>query len=317
MNIINSHVHFNTTNDFFFYSDYTIERLISEMKNNGVDFALPCLNPKIGILRCPNDCSYSCKYSNSTPNNNLQNCNCKTPLRHRVKVSSIGNQYSLICKTCEKHVFTLPVDPLRKYNIDLISECSRYSNMLKPLLYISLCESTIQKEIDFFEKNFYGKYAGYKLHPWTDQVSVKDFKINTKLPILIHTGLREFELADDAVTFASKNPNTKVVIAHAAQLKTQLLRQINIMDNVYIDCCPANFLYQNKDSCFANYSNILSPEDIFYEVLRYLHFSKILFGTDSPWGNTKDEILIVNSLNISRKIKKSIFSKNAQHVYDL
>ena len=59
--IINSHVHVNTNNNFFFYSNYTMERFIKELDENNVDVALPSLNPKVGELRCENDCSFFCK----------------------------------------------------------------------------------------------------------------------------------------------------------------------------------------------------------------------------------------------------------------
>ena len=58
--IINSHVHVNTDENYFFYKDYGIARLLQEMQENKIEMAFPTLNPKIEIFRCPRDCSMHC-----------------------------------------------------------------------------------------------------------------------------------------------------------------------------------------------------------------------------------------------------------------
>jgi len=313
--VINSHVHFNTSRDFFFYSDYTIERFVRELDENNIDIALPSLNPKIGEMRCKNDCSFSCIINQNITNNNLQNCNCDYIRRHRGVVESHNGFYRLRCKTCGQTILTSKIDPLRKYNIELIRQTKNYTSRIKPLLYISLCESTIQNEINFYEENYKGLFCGYKFHPWTDQVSIRNFRIKTALPILIHTGLRECELAENAVHFAKNHPNNKVVIAHAAQLKNELLHIISNNDNMYLDCCPADFLFRNKEKCFVNYSKIESPEDIFYSALDVVGSKKIMFGRDSPWGSTSRELEIISNLKISNESKMDILYRTAQNVY--
>lgn len=315
--IINSHVHVNTNNNFFFYSNYTMERLIKELDENSVDVALPSLNPKVGELRCRDDCSFSCRKCNYMINNDLQNCsgNCSRNNRHRVFVDSEKELYRLKCKTCGKVIIEEKQDPLRKYNIELMEQAKKYHNRIYPLLYISLCESTIQKEIDFYENNFKGMYCGYKFHPWTDQVSIRDFTIKTSMPILIHTGLREYENVENAIYFAKRHPKNKVVIAHAAQLKKPILCSIEESSNIYLDCCPADFLYRNKASCIENSFKINSPEDIFYIALSMVSSKKIMFGTDSPWGTTKREIEIIFNLKISNEARNNILFKTAREVY--
>ena len=58
--IINSHVHVNTNDTYFFYNDYNLSRLLQEMKQNKIDLAFSTLNPKASIFRCPSDCSMQC-----------------------------------------------------------------------------------------------------------------------------------------------------------------------------------------------------------------------------------------------------------------
>ena len=310
--IINSHVHLNTSNDYFFYNDYCLKRFKEEMDETGIDITLPCLNPKVSKLRCYNDCSFFC---NGKVNYNLQNCSCKQPMRHRPCVTSEGGMYKLYCKTCGKIILISEVDPLRYINIELIEQTKKYRNRIKPILYLSLCEATLQKEIEFFEINYKGEYVGYKFHPWTDQVSIKNFKIETDLPILIHTGMRDLESSKNVILFSKFNKNNKIIITHAAQLKESILKQIASSENLYIDCCPAMFLYKNKQSCLEYSDDILSPEDIFYKVMKFIPSEKILFGTDSPWGNSKDELQIINNLNITKQEKDNILFRNALNIY--
>jgi len=287
------------------------------MDENKVDIALPCLNPKIGEMRCTNDCSWNCNKCKNNVNNNLQNCSnqCIYRNRHRGVIISRDGKYILKCKTCGKTILESNIDPLRKYNIELIRQTQKYNNRLKPLLYLSLCEATLQKEIDYFESNFKGMFYGFKFHPWTDQVSVESFRIKTKLPILIHTGLREFEKVEDAIVFAKRHPMNKIVIAHAAQLKKNVLDEIQESNNIFMDCCPSNFLFENREICFENYRAIQSAEDIYYNALNIVNSDKILFGTDSPWGSTEKELNIIQNLKISDTDKENILFRTAEKVY--
>lgn len=310
--IINSHVHVNTNNNYFFYHDYGLIPLLQEMQENNIDIAFPAINPKVGIFRCPNDCSMHC---GKQVNNNLNNCHCKHPNRHRVSILEENASLVIRCKTCGKTLLTSTVDALRDYNIALIQMTRPYRKKIKPLLYIALCKTTIQAEIDFFEKNFAHEFVGFKLHPWNDQVSVADFKLHTTKPILIHTGVRDLESAKNAAIFAKNNPELKVVIAHAAALDEEVLKEIAQLDNAYIDCCPSSFLYETKSTSLFSPQDILTPEDIYYKALDFLPSNKILFGTDSPWGNSKQELAVVSRLQVPADVKEEILYQNATKIY--
>ena len=94
-----------------------------------------------------------------------------------------------------------------------------------------------------------------------------------------------------------------------------VLKNISIMKNVFIDCCPSEFMFRNRFSCLTYPNDILSPEDIYYKVLSIVPSNKILFGTDSPWGNSKQELEIVRNLKISPSIREQILWKNATMLY--
>lgn len=310
--IINSHVHVNTNKNYFFYHNYGLMPFLQEMQENNIDIAFPAINPKVEIFRCPNDCSMHC---GKQVNNNLNNCHCKHSNRHRVGILEENASLVIRCKTCEKTLLTSTVDALRDYNIALIQMTRPYRKKIKPLLYIALCKATIQAEIDFFEKNFPHEFVGFKLHPWNDQVSVADFKLHTTKPILIHTGVRDLESAKNAAIFAKNNPELKVVIAHAAALDEEVLKEIAQLDNAYIDCCPSSFLYETKSTSLFSPQDILTPEDIYYKALDFLPSNKILFGTDSPWGNSKQELAVVSRLQVPADVKEEILYQNATKIY--
>lgn len=315
--IINSHVHVATGNNYFFYNNYGLSQLVSEMISSGTDILLPTLNPKISFFRCPNDCSTSCPEIKGGINNNLNNCDCNFPNRHRVCVHEKRNQLALSCKTCGKLILVSNIDPLRKYNIDLINLTKPFRSFIKPILYISLCKSTIQKEINFFETNYSSEFVGFKFHPWNDQVSVACFKIHSSKPILIHTGVRSIEHPRNAITFAKNNPNIKIVIAHAGALDENVLRDVALMDNVFIDCCPSAFMFKSKKTSFISSHDISCPEDIYHKVFDFVPSSKIIFGTDSPWGDSESELEIVRKLKISSKIREQILYRNTVELYSL
>lgn len=315
--IINSHVHVATDNNYFFYNNYGFSQLVSEMISSGIDILLPTLNPKLNFFRCPNDCSMSCPVLKGRVNNNLNSCNCNFPNRHRICVHEKRNQIALSCKTCGKLTLEANIDPLRKYNIDLINLTKPFRSFIKPILYISLCRSTIQKEINFFETKYSSEFVGFKFHPWNDQVSVANFKIRSSRPILIHTGVRSIENPRNAISFAKNNPSVKIVIAHAGTLDENILKEVSLMNNVFIDCCPSVFLFEEKKSNFVSHQDISCPEDIYYKVLDFVPSSKIIFGTDSPWGNSKSELEIVRRLKISSKIREQILYRNAVNLYNV
>lgn len=324
--IINSHVHLNTDNNFFFYNCYTLGSFLGEMARSGIDISFPCINPKVDLYRCPNDCSINCRNSGDSSdctgnnlkiNNNLQFCPCSNPGRHRVVLLEHDGKAVLKCKTCGKVISESIIDPLRKYNIKLILETRPYRHILKPLLYVSLCNATLQNEIDYFETNFTDDFIGFKFHPWNDQVSVNGFYVKTNRAILIHCGTRLLEHPLNAINFAKLNPKVRIIIAHAAALSENALMQVSEVDNVFIDCCPSTFLYKNKESSLEDYAEIHSPEDIYYKILDFVPSNRILFGTDSPWGNGLDELKVVRNLKVSKKVKEQILFRNAIHVYGL
>lgn len=313
--IINTHIHMATNNQYYFYPHFQLRQLLKDIKLNAVSICLVCLNPKLSLLQCPRDCSSTCPITYFKQNHNLQNCSSSCPYKnkHRIQVREEG----IFCKTCGNLIWDISkVDPLRAFNIALIEQTKPMRAFLKPILYLSLSNTSIQHEIDFFEQHYAGEFIGYKLHPWTDQRKVSDIRVHTKLPFLIHTGIRELESPEHAITFAKNHPENAIIIAHAAGLKEEFLKKISSTSNIFLDCCPSSFLASHKKECLWN-QNITDAREIYEIALSYVTSKKIIFGTDSPWGDTKKEIATVNSLAISTARKEDIFFRNAMQIYEL
>lgn len=317
MNIINSHLHINSFScNCFFYNNYKFKQFLTEMDANGITYALPSLNPKLDIFRCPFDCSIDCPSCTSI-NNNMEGCtDCSSPKKHRTAIIDNNNSLSVFCKTCNTIVYT-GSDPVHQFNVELLMRTQSFRSKIKPFVFLSVCNSTIQREIDFFEQNFPNEFVGYKLHPWTNQASVCNLHVNTKLPFLIHTGMRDLESTENALIFAKNHPNNVVIIAHAAQLNSLYLEKIASMSNVYIDCCPSMFMFKYPNSSFGNNIHLESPADIYHIALKYVKADRILFGSDSPWGDSKAELNVVHSLNIAEREKNKILFENAYNLFSL
>ena len=55
-------------------------------------------------------------------------------------------------------------------------------------------------------------------------------------------------------------------------------------------------------------------KDLFLEIASIHGTDKILFGSDSPWGNVGDDIKALKECNLTQEEKKQIFFKNAERI---
>lgn len=312
---IDTHSHLNTsTNGFYFFNGLSLDTLVSSYPENCK--AIVCLNPKISEFSCPDDCTKHCHYHST--NSNVENCTkgCIYENIHPVSTFDEKNgNLSLKCLKCGQVLYT-GKDPLRKYNMALLEQISKYPN-LYPMIYLNISNETICDEIQFYESNF--SIVGYKIHPQTNYRSIDDLKdIPTSLPILVHTGLGKFDHPKNAVNFAKRHKGI-VVLAHAGRLDVECLKAVNDTPNLYLDVCPTNLLFETKDYALAAplREKVKCPQDIYKIVLEYVSINKILFGSDYAWGIPNKELSIVESLPISKSDKEKILYKNALQVYKI
>lgn len=317
--VIDTHCHLNIANTkFYFHNGHSVSSLIKGMDENKIDKAIVCLNPKIANFSCPNDCTKHCPIYGV--NHNVELCdgaNCQFENIHTVTVEDSDNSTLILrCQKCGTIVYKGP-DPLRNYNLQLLEEVSRFPGRLYPMIYLHLSNSTIADEIAFFESHF--KIAGYKFHPQTNYRSIDEINnIPTNLPIMIHTGLKPYDHSRNVINF-SKRHSGPIVLAHACRLDVDSLKDIANAENLYIDVCPSDALFNSRKFAIASSSvnEINRPEDILLHTLKYIPIEKILFGTDYPWGSQEKECSIMSSLPLSELEKNKILYENVYKIYSI
>lgn len=312
---IDTHSHLNTSKQgFYFFNGLFLDTLVANYPQDCK--AIICLNPKISEFSCPNDCTKKCYYYGT--NSNVEKCTkgCIYENIHTVSTFDCNNgELNLKCTKCGYIVY-VGKDPLRKYNIELLEQVSKYPN-LYPMIYLNISNETICDEIHFYESNY--PIVGYKLHPQTNYRSVDELtNVPTTLPILIHTGLSTYDHPKNIISFAKRH-NGPIILAHAARLDVECLKEVNKLPNLYLDVCPSNLLFKTKDFALAAplREKVNCPQDIYSLVLKYVSVDKILFGSDYAWGIPSEELSVVESLPITQADKEKILYKNALKLYNI
>jgi len=290
--LFDSHAHVaSPTTSILFRPEYTIETLIHEMDYYHIDKSIVMVNPLFEILKCPID------------------------VHHKVAVQDTHEKgvLRLFCTSCEKILYEGP-DPTREFNVELMKATRNYPNRFFPMLYILLSNSTIPTEIEFYETTFPNEFTGYKLHPRFCFRSLEDVEVfPSTRPILIHTGV-DFPLTPTNVQFV-KNYKGNIILAHAGRFDPELLHLGRVMENVFIDTSPSSLMYQGRKTDLVPPFNdtISTPSDIYKYLIEYVGEDKILFGSDVPWGDYKNEIAILNSAKLSPTVYDKISHLNLIH----
>jgi predicted TIM-barrel fold metal-dependent hydrolase len=302
MKIYDAHVH--TGIDYFLYTikgektfNLPLKSLLKRMRQNGVGKSI--------VMWCPSIKEISC-------------CVPTDLVRRGTKIASV-------CPVCKKTVAVLDHDPYRRYNLRIVEEIkkNKAENKLIPFFMIHMQNPFIKDEINFYIKKY--KKFGLKFHTFVSKRSMtqisKQMK-SFKFPILVHSGPEKYTHPRNILEFA-KHYRGKVLMAHAARLSVRYLKEANRLDNVFVDVTPLTSFY--KRILTSDYSTILekkdvfseikAPEDIYYFLLRYVDYRKLLFGTDAPWCNKfglgyEEEVRILRDLKLEKVKKEAIAFRN-------
>lgn len=160
--------------------------------------------------------------------------------------------------------------------------------------------------------------AGIKLHPMYQNFNLDDDRMFfiyegiavSGLILALHTGLDIAFRSDKRAEVIRlkkviiKFPGLKIVAAHTGgwQMWGDVLKEI-AGHNLWIETSMTLKYIEDR--------NILS------EILKKHSPDKIMFGTDAPWSNQKEEVGLMNGLDISTELKNKIFSANAQELLSL
>lgn len=291
--IIDSHVHVALNDETSFKKDFTIYKLLKQMDLYGVSKSIIMLNPLLD--------SYSC-------GSHL-----------RIVADSVNPNHLIIkCIECNRFIYE-GNDPLRSLNIELINVCNKYRDRLIPLVYLHSSNNTIPIEVNFFEKNYTGAYAGYKFNPAQSHKGMNEIDlIHSNKPILIHTGNKEYDHPMHALSYAKKYEGN-VILAHACRFNVEILEEVAMSKNIFIDISPFSIMHERRETdLFPPYnSRSLNEDDFIRDLIKLVGVEKILFGSDAPFSVQEKELKnILNNL-LFDNLRSKVFSENAKKAFNL
>ena len=271
-----------------FRPEYTIETLLNEMDRFHIDKSVVMINPLFKLFKCPKD------------------------NKHKITVqdSDTRGVLKLYCIQCQEVIYEGP-DPMREFNLALMQAVSNYRNRFYPMLTVTLANSTIPDELDFYENNYSSFFTGYKLHPRICFRGLNEIStFHSTRPVLIHTGVDHPPTPTNVEFVRSYSGN--ILLAHAGRFDPDLIFLAKNFPNVYIDTAPSSLMFKGHVTDLLPPFNTLieSPSDIYKYLIQEIGEDKILFGSDVPWGSYEDEINILHSANLPDDVLKKIAFQN-------
>ncbi len=174
-----------------------------------------------------------------------------------------------------------------------------------------LCED-IEGKMKFIKMN---GFLGIKLHPdyqgtfIDDDNYVKILECAKEYDLIVVThsgvdgGFRGEPVKcppDRALNLIKKVPYNKLVLAH--------LGANEMFTEVYEKLCETDVYFDTA------YILRFVDEDLFKKIIKKHGEDKILFATDSPWSDIKNDVQILKSFDLDKTIENKIFYENAQNL---
>lgn len=288
--IFDTHVHITLLGQNVLHHKMVLPDYVQRLKAVGGSNAIVFLNPHDPFYCCPK----------SFEEDNL----------HKSEVVDFDeHEYQIKCVRCNT-IHYKGEDVFRNENIELLQAADSYN--LYTLAFITAPNQSIQNQIDYYERHYPG-FLGYKIHPTIMMYPAEKLFIKSKKTIVFHSGNDLFSSPNQIIEFA-KRYDGNVVIAHFARFDKASLHTISKMNNVWVDTSPFTFLHSlllNKPYRLCCENDYRKIDDLFYHLIDIVGCDKVIFASDSPWGNLIDEVNFFNSLSISDIEREKILYKNA------
>lgn len=295
-NMIDTHVHITPSSATAIHHGITMNEYIAGAMEVGITKADAFLNPFISGFLCPHS----------------QN--------HKVGIiRGQGMDECVIkCVDCGCTIYK-GNDMFYSHNLALADECRKACFPIHPIAFLAMPYPQLDRCIAKYELT--GLFAGYKLHPTICRQSPKDIpRLSCNRPVIIHSGVGQYENPEFAIDFARNYPGP-VVIAHCARFNKAVLNAVREMDNVWIDTSPFTFLwdlYQTKPHrlYLQGIESYSTPNDLFYKVLEIVGEDKIIFASDEPFGDLKKEVDFIKTLMLTPTQYNKITYLNSMHIFE-
>ncbi len=172
---------------------------------------------------------------------------------------------------------------------------------------------TMHPDYDFIEEEYHkiisNNLKGIKIHPDFQMRNIDDEKmykiyeiVEDKIPILFHIGDKTKDFSNPLRLKKVLNdfPKLKVIAAHLGGYnKWEESMEILNNRNVWVDTCSS--------------FNFISDEMII-KLINHYGTDRVLFATDYPMWNFRDEYERIMSLKLKNDVLEKIFSKNIKEL---
>lgn len=196
-------------------------------------------------------------------------------------------------------------------NAFIADEVSKHPNLFKGLGTIHPDSEDQERDI----KNIVDLgLIGIKIHPDIQGFKIDDYRClkvyelceKYKLPILFHTGDKRYDFSNPnrLVPILEIYKDLKVIGAHFGGYTVweDAIPQYLKYDNFYVDI-SSSIMYIGKE-----------------KAKEYIHTygtNRVLFGTDYPMWNPKEELDVFFELDLSDEERKMILSENAKRIFSI
>lgn len=173
---------------------------------------------------------------------------------------------------------------------------------------------------------------GIKIHPQYQGVDITDIRYLRILDHAAGLGLLTVMHAGDEIAYPGEvrcSPemvrslcdqlgNIPLVLAHMGGWKNWQRVAENLLDTgCFLDTAISLGQIVPIDDHYAPEELPLLREEDFVNLVRTFGSERILFGTDSPWADQKEEVRKVSSLPLTRDELENILCRNATHLLSL
>lgn len=155
---------------------------------------------------------------------------------------------------------------------------------------------------------------GVKLHPDIQGFKIDDYRClkiyelceKKGLPVLFHTGDKRYDLSNPnrLRPILDTYTNLTVIGAHLGGYSVweQACDELSGYEKLYVDCSSSLFAFEPAKA---------------RELIRKYGADKVLFGTDFPMWNPKEELDRLKALELSDDEMEKILWKNADRIFNL
>lgn len=296
--IIDAHVHITLPKQKTLHHSLRAEDYFRDLNSVGGGKGILFANPFDSNYCCPNAFIGSSLHKSAVVNDSY-------------------SSYSIMCKKCNT-IHYKGEDVFRDINLHLQRIAKEFDSYA--LAFLSAPSLSIQNQVDYYEEH-HAEFLGYKIHPTIMMQPIDELRIESKKPVLIHSGNDEYASPQRIAHFA-KSYKGKVIIAHFARFDSETLANIRNSDNVWVDMSPFTYLFglisrKPNQLCETWGYEEKQAVDMFFELIEYVGVERVIFASDAPFGDLKKEIAFINSLGLSKSDYERIMKNNAIEAFGI